>query len=165
MLKLAFDMGTDHPDYEAYREEFYQNYERNLTARTTAFAGVSELLRSIEARGLLWGIVTNKSKRFTDPLCAQMSVLRGAATIISGDTTPHAKPHPAPLLEAARRLSLPPHACIYVGDDERDIAAGRAAGMSTVAALYGYLGTYTDIAAWRADASIAQPLDLLNLLA
>ena len=165
MLKLAFDMGTDHPDYEAYREEFYQNYERNLTARTTAFAGVSELLRSIEARGLLWGIVTNKSKRFTDPLCAQMSVLRGAATIISGDTTPHAKPHPAPLLEAARRLGVQPQQCIYVGDDERDIAAGRAAGMPTVAALYGYLGTYTDIAAWRADASIAQPLDLLNLLA
>ena len=102
--------------------------------------GVPALLQALEARGLAWGVVTNKAMRFTDPLTRAMPLFASAGAVVSGDTTPHAKPHPAPLLEAAARLKVDPSHCIYVGDDERDIVAGLAAGMGTVAATYGYLG-------------------------
>jgi phosphoglycolate phosphatase len=98
------------------------------------------------------------------PLTAAIPLFTHAATVVGGDTTPHAKPHPAPLLEAARRLNVAPHACWYVGDDERDIVAGRAAGMGTVAARYGYLGVDADVGAWAADAVINAPVELLNFL-
>ena len=111
-----------------------------------------------------WGVVTNKSMRFTDPLTQQMPLFASAGAIVSGDTTPHAKPHPAPLLEAAARIGLPPRCFVYVGDDERDIVAGKAAGMKTVAACYGYLGAASDTLHWQADAQINSPLELLKLL-
>jgi phosphoglycolate phosphatase len=164
MLEIAFAMGPEHPDFEAMREEFFSTYERCMTERTFAFEGVSELINALNTRGLAWGVVTNKSKRFTDPLTAAMPLFASAGAIVSGDTTPHAKPHPAPLLEAARRLGLAPEQCLYVGDDERDIVAGHAAGMRTVAATYGYLGSQSDVAAWNAHAQINSPLALLQLL-
>ena len=164
MLGVAFGMMTDHPDFPAMREEFFQNYERSMTERTYAFDGVAELLADIEARGLPWGIVTNKASRFTDPLTRAMPLLSRAATVISGDTTPHAKPHPEPLLEAARRVGKAPARCLYVGDDERDIIAGMAAGMGTVAATYGYLGNRAETGEWGAHAQINSPLALLQLL-
>jgi len=135
-----------------------------MTHNTYAFDGVAELLGALERRQLPWGVVTNKSQRFTNPLTQSMPLFAGAAVIVSGDTTPHAKPHPAPLLEAAKRLGIDPGYCVYVGDDERDIVAGRAAGMRTVAASYGYLGSQLDIAAWQADAEIKFPMALLHLL-
>lgn len=165
MLGIAFDMTPEHPDYEGMREEFFVNYERCMTERTRAFDGVAELLAQIAQRGLLWGVVTNKSARFTDPLTRGMPLFASAATVISGDTTPHAKPHPAPLLEAARRIAVNPARCIYVGDDRRDIEAGHAAGMGTVAALYGYLGAHGDVQAWGAHAHIDAPHQLLRLMA
>lgn len=165
MLEIAFAMGPGHPDYEPMREEFFTNYERCLTERTFAFDGVPELIEALQARGMAWGVVTNKSQRFTDPLTAAMPLFTSAGAIVSGDTTPHAKPHPAPLLEAARRMGLDPAHCLYVGDDERDIVAGHAAGMRTVAATYGYLGSQSDVAAWNAHAQINSPLALLHLLA
>jgi phosphoglycolate phosphatase len=110
-------------------------------------------------------VVTNKSQRFSMPLTSGMPLFASAGAIVSGDTTPHAKPHPAPLLEAARRIGLAPERCVYVGDDERDIIAGHAAGMQTVAATYGYLGTRADVVAWNAHAQINSPLALLQLLA
>jgi phosphoglycolate phosphatase len=131
---------------------------------TQAFAGIADLLLALNRHARPWGIVTNKAERFTLPLVQTMPVLHGAKVVVGGDTTPHAKPHPEPLFEAARRLGLPPEACLYVGDDERDIVAGRAAGMPTVAALYGYLGVKTDVQAWGADFFIEEPLQLLNLL-
>lgn len=164
MLHIAFGMSPQDPDFDAMREEFFSNYERRMTHNTYAFDGVPDLLRALEQRPLLWGIVTNKSQRFTNPLTQSMPLLAGAGAVISGDTTPHAKPHPAPLLEAARRLGVAPAACLYVGDDERDIVAGRAAGMRTVAATYGYLGSQLDTAVWQADAEIKSPMDLLQLL-
>ena len=109
-------------------------------------------------------MVTNKATRFTRPLTQGMGLFATARAVVAGDTTPHAKPHPAPLLEAARLLSLEPCRCVYVGDDERDVAAGRAAGMRTVAASYGYLGGHADTRLWGADAHIQSPLDLLPLL-
>ncbi len=164
MLGIAFGMAVDHPDYDAMREEFFVNYERCITQRTAAFDGVAELIAGLERQALPWGVVTNKSSRFTDPLTRAMPLFAGAGAIVSGDTTPHAKPHPAPLLEAARRLGLPPAQCLYVGDDERDVVAGLAAGMQTVAATYGYLGTKADTRAWGAHAEINSPLQLLQLL-
>ncbi len=164
MLGVAFGMTPEHPDFPALREEFFRNYERRMTQLTYAFAGVAELIDLLRACGLAWGVVTNKSMRFTGPLTRAMPLFASAGTVVGGDTTPHAKPHPAPLLEAARQLGLPPAACVYVGDDERDIMAGRAAGMPTVAATYGYLGGNADTVTWGADARIDSPLDLLALL-
>lgn len=164
MLGVAFDMTPDHPDYEALREEFFVNYERCMTQRTYAFEGVESLIDALVSRALPWGVVTNKAKRFAEPLTRGMPLFASAATVVCGDTTPHAKPHPAPLLEAARRLDVAAQRCLYVGDDERDIVAGHAAGMGTVAAAYGYLGHAADTEAWRAHAVITSPLQLLQLL-
>lgn len=165
MLGVAFGLTPEHPDFPALREEFFVNYENCMTQRTYAFEGVAELIDQLLLRDLSWGVVTNKSRRFTDPLTRAMPLFASARAIVSGDTTPHAKPHPEPLFEAARRLGLAPARCLYVGDDERDIVAGRAASMGTVAATYGYLGQKTDISSWGAHAAINSPSELLQFLA
>ena len=164
MLGIAFGMTPEHPDFDAMKEEFFVNYENAMTERTRIFDGVVELISSLEAQGLPWGVVTNKSSRFTDPLTSAIPLFATAKAIVSGNTTPHAKPHPEPLFEAARRLSVDPTRCVYVGDDERDIVAGLAAGMGTVAATYGYLGVQTDISRWNAHLHIDSPMDLLQFL-
>ena len=164
MIGLAFGFTPEHPEYDALKEEFFCNYENCMTQRTFAFEGVSKMIEALVSAKLPWGVVTNKSKRFAEPLTQGMSLFETAAVVISGDTTPHAKPHPAPLLEAARRLGIAPEACVYVGDDERDILAGHAANMKTVAATYGYLGAHCDVEKWRAHAQIHSPSELLNLI-
>ena len=164
MLGIAFGITPDHADYDAMKEEFFVNYEQCMTQRTFAFDGVAGLIQSLVARKLPWGVVTNKSARFTGPLTRGMPLFESAAVVISGDTTPHAKPHPEPLFEAARRLGVDPKRCVYVGDDHRDIVAGQAAGMGTVAATYGYLGVAADTAQWGAHAAISAPNALLPLL-
>jgi len=164
MIAVAFGLTPDDARFPELKEEFFRNYEARMTEHTTVFEGVAELVARIGQAGFKWGVVTNKSARFTVPLTKAMPLFDTAQTIVSGDTTPHSKPHPAPLLEAARQLDVPPGRCIYVGDDERDIVAGRAAGMPTVAAAYGYLGKTADTEGWKADATIAAPGALLNLL-
>jgi phosphoglycolate phosphatase len=164
MIALAFGYTPDHPDYEAMKEEFFRNYESCMTERTFAFEGVAQMIAALVAAKLPWGVVTNKSKRFAEPLTQAMPLFKSSAVLICGDTTPHAKPHPEPLLEAARRLGLDPSACIYVGDDERDIVAGHAAQMKTVAATYGYLGAQGDVEKWQADAQIQSPSELASLI-
>jgi phosphoglycolate phosphatase len=164
MLAIAFGMTPEHPEFMAYREDFFVNYENAMTERTVIFDGVPELIAALVAAGLPWGVVTNKSRRFTDPLTAAMPLFATAGAIVSGDTTPHAKPHPEPLYEAARRLKVDPASCVYVGDDERDIVAGLAAGMGTVAATYGYLGQQADVSRWSAHLHIDAPLNLLKVL-
>jgi phosphoglycolate phosphatase len=164
MIRLAFGFTPEHPEYDAMKEEFFRNYEACMTQRTFAFEGVEQMIDKLVAAQLPWGVVTNKSKRFAEPLTLAMPLFQTAAVVISGDTTPYAKPHPEPLLEAARRLGVAPTACVYVGDDERDIVAGHAAGMKTVAATYGYLGAQSDVQKWQAHASIQSPLELDDLL-
>ncbi len=164
MLGIAFGIAPEHPDFLTLREEFFSNYERCLTQRTVAFSGVTELIAALNGRHLQWGVVTNKSERFTHPITAAMPLFASAGTIISGDTTPYAKPHPMPLLEAAQRLGVAPQCCVYVGDDERDISAGLAADMTTVAVTYGYLGQQADTRQWGAHATINSALELLPLL-
>ncbi len=164
MLGVAFGIAPESPEFIALRDEFFVNYEDRMLLNTHAFDGVAELIRALDADGLPWGVVTNKSMRFTDPLTQALPLFATARAVVSGDTTPFAKPHPEPLYEAARRLRVLPTDCVYVGDDERDIIAGRAAGMRTVAATYGYMGAQADAARWQADASIASPLELLQWL-
>ncbi len=164
MIGVAFGHTPDHSEYEALKSEFLANYEACMTERTRAFDGVAELVDALMQAGLAWGVVTNKIERFALPLTRQMPLFASARAVIGGDTTPHPKPHPAPLLEAARRLELAPTDCIYVGDDERDIAAGLAAGMPTVAARYGYLGQKANTLSWGAHAQIDTPLELLKWL-
>jgi phosphoglycolate phosphatase len=165
MVGVAFGIGPDDPQFAAYREEFFANYAACMTQRTQPFAGVSELVEQLLRRGLRWGVVTNKSARFAVPLTEQMALFSSSGALVCGDTTAYSKPHPEPLLEAARRLGLPPAQCLYVGDDERDIVAGLAAGMGSVAATYGYLGANEDTRSWGAHAEIKSPLGLLQLLA
>jgi len=160
MLAAGFGIGADHADYEAMRLEFLANYEANLCRESCLFPGMSELLDGIEARGLRWGVVTNKAERYALPLIERLGLATRSGCVIGGDTTPHAKPHPAPLLAGAERIAIPAPACLYVGDDARDIEAARAAGMGAVAAAYGYLNGH-DPQAWRADILIQTPVELL----
>lgn len=163
MLGVAFGLTPEAPEFADMREEFFCNYEARMTRSTIVFDGVAHLVANLRQRGLRWGIVTNKSQRFTNPLVASIADFSSVAVVVSGDTTPHSKPHPEPLLFAARSLGFLPEQCLYVGDDERDIQAGKAAGMPTVAATYGYLGSKTDTSQWAADAEINSPLQLLQL--
>ena len=165
MIGLAFGVMPEQADFDALREEFFTNYEQCMMQNTFAFEGVPELIIHLLALDLPWGVVTNKSARFTDPLTRAMPLFASARAMVSGDTTPHAKPHPEPLFEAARRLAVEPAHCLYVGDDERDIVAGLAAGMLTAAATYGYLGEKADPLQWGAHIVINSPGELLQLLA
>ena len=164
MLQVAFGITEAHADYDAFKKEFLDNYQRAMTVKTSIFDGVDDMLTRLQQQGLLWGVVTNKHQRFTIPLSQQMPLFKTAGAVVSGDTTPHAKPHPAPLFEAARLLGLPPQDCWYVGDDDRDIVAGKAAGMVTVAANYGYLGIENEVMHWGADFVIHHPKELADLL-
>ena len=163
MIGLALGVTPDDPGFTALREEFFVNYEQRMTRETIVFAGVWAMIHELQELGMRWGVVTNKAARFTLPLTQSMPLFASARAIVSGDTTPHAKPHPEPLFEAARRMAVSPAHCVYVGDDERDIVAGLAAGMGTVAATYGYLGSNADPGAWGAHVSIHSPQDLLQL--
>jgi len=162
LIGAAFGLKPDDEGYEDLRVAFLDNYAATLAVQSRLFDEVSELLRELFNKGMQWGIVTNKAARFTDLLVPQIG-LREAGCVVSGDTTAHAKPHPAPLLEAARRLALQPQECWYVGDDLRDIQAGRAAGMTTIAAAWGYCGD-VEPRGWNADAVAASPLEILELI-
>jgi phosphoglycolate phosphatase len=162
MIGAAFGLGPGDEGYEALRLQWFDRYQSNMAVHSTLFEGVTELLDGIRAAGMAWGIVTNKPARFTDPLLPQIG-LAHAGCVVSGDTTPHSKPHPSPLLEGARRLGIDPRHCWYVGDDLRDIEAGQAAGMVTVACGWGYCGAI-DPATWGADLLLDTPQHLLETL-
>ena len=164
MLRAGFGLQAGDAAYLALRDEFLDLYERNLFRETKLFPGMLELLTSLEHRAIAWGIVTNKLERFTLPLIAALGLAGRAGCVVGGDTTARAKPFPDPLLEASRRLGIEPGQCTYVGDDERDVQASHAAGMTPVVALYGYLGDGKPPREWGADAYIEHPLKLLKLL-
>ena len=161
MLGVGFGIAPGDPGYEALAAEFLSLYERDLCRETRLFPGIEALLDAIEARGMRWGIVTNKAERFTLPLLRLLGLLERAACVVSGDSTPHRKPHPGPLLAAAGIARVEPVACIYLGDDERDMIAGRAAGMRVAVAEYGYLGLGNPPELWPADLRLRNPLELL----
>jgi len=164
LLGAGLGVGPEHETYPALRDAFLDHYAAALCVQSTLFAEVAELLDAIEARALKWGIVTNKAARFTAPLLDALGLSSRAGAIVCGDTTPHAKPHPAPLLFAADRLGIAPLRCVYVGDAERDVIAGAAAGMPTIVASYGYIEPQDTPQDWPAEGIIDTPAALLRWL-
>jgi len=162
LIGVAFGVQPGDTEFEAMRTEFLANYEAHIADSTVLFDDIVALLTKIESNNQRWGVVTNKPLRYTDALLPLIG-LAHAACSISGDTTPHAKPHPEPLFEAARRLQLAPEQCWYVGDDLRDIQAGKAAGMPTIAAGWGYCGM-SEPANWDADFIAGSPREIIELL-
>ena len=161
LIGQAFGLKPGDAGYEDLRVEFVDRYESALCQHTTLFPGVERMLDALEQADLRWGIVTNKVTRLTTPLVRLLGLDQRAACVVSGDTAARPKPDPAPIAYALNACGCPPEAGVYVGDDERDIQAGRAAGVRTIAAAYGYSAAREDVAAWRADLIIAQPADLL----
>jgi phosphoglycolate phosphatase len=164
LVKLGFGIGPEHSDYATIRQQLLDIYMANIANQTTLFEGMEELLQQLEQRKILWGVVTNKPAWLTEPLMDALSLTQRAASIVSGDTLPENKPHPAPVLYACEQTGSKPHECLYVGDAERDIEAGRRAGLKTLAALFGYIQDGDDPALWQADAMINSPLEVLDWL-
>lgn len=164
LLKRALDMTPEHSEYEAARDEFLTEYEQGMTNLTTLFPGIKELLQGLQENGYTWGIVTNKVEYLAVPLVVHLGLYRHCAITVGGDTTPHPKPHPAPLLHAAEKTGFAPGDAIYIGDDQRDIVAGQAAGMATVVAAYGYCGNDTALNSWNATAIAEQPEQLWGVI-
>jgi len=163
LLHVGFGIKPGDDEYDALRAAFLEAYRENTCVETRLFPGIAELLAELERRSIAWGVVTNKATRFTDRVLAGLGL--APACVVCGDTTPHLKPHAAPMLHAAELLAIPATACVYVGDDLRDIQAGHAAGMRAVAVEWGYHHPENGgPATWQADAVIAQPRDLIGLL-
>jgi phosphoglycolate phosphatase len=164
LIRLGFDLEPGDPDFETRRRRLLEVYRENLSVRTRPFPGMDELLHAIETRGLNWGVVTNKPAWLTEPLLADLGLIQRAACVVSGDTLENRKPHPAPMLHACTLAGSKPAECVYIGDAQRDIEAGRNAGMHTVVALFGYFQEQDNPHAWDADTMINEPLDLLAWL-
>ena len=164
MLGAAFAAVPGQTGYIALRDEFHDRYAQRLLQLTALFEPVAAVLHALQRAGVPWGIVTNKSLRFAQPLADSLQPLGLAGVLIGGDSTPFTKPHPAPLLEAARRLGQEPGSCVYVGDDPRDMQAARAAGMAGWAAAWGYLGPYSPVCDWGADQVLGHPDEVLQFL-
>lgn len=164
MIGVAFDVSPQHARFAELRDDFLRRYEQRMTHETRIFDAVLPVLGALEQLQHPWGIVTNKAARFTEPLVRSLGLHARASAVVAGDTTPYSKPHPAPLLEAARRIGRDPAHCLYVGDDVRDVQAGKAAGMTTVIAAWGYLGVGEPIETWGAHYIVHTPSELLNLL-
>ena len=165
MLRVALDMLPEHPEYETTRQQFLDDYAANSTVHTRLFPGIAELLERIRAQGHAWGIVTNKVTHLTRPIVDHLGLMPRCAALVCGDTTPHPKPHPAPLLHAAQEAGFGVDRCIYVGDDLRDVQAAHAAGMPAIAAAYGYLGDGGAVETWQAEARADQVAELWPAIA
>ena len=160
MIMSAFAIGTGHPDFSAMRDEFLDLYAGNLCIDSRLFPGMESLLAHLEDESIAWGVVTNKMERLARPLIEGLGLGRRAAIVVGGDTCARAKPFPDPLLFAATSMGIAPGNVLYVGDDERDVRAARAAGMPVVVAGYGYLGDGPPPAMWDADAILESVADL-----
>lgn len=164
LLDKALGVTRESPEFEPLRADFLHRYEAGMLARTRLFDGMPEVLDALDAAGIRWGVISNKLERYVRPILAGLGVLERSVCAIGGDTTPFAKPHPEPLLHGARLAAVDARDCLYVGDDLRDIEAGHAAAMRTVAASYGYCGGDSPPGQWGAHHLIAHPLELLDLL-
>jgi len=163
LVRVGFP-DVDDAALEPLRLRFLQLYAQNLADGTCLFPGIEQVLAALEAERLPWGVVTNKPGWLTDPLLDRLGLFERACCVVSGDTVAERKPHPLPLLHAAQATGVPPGRCVYVGDAERDIVAGRAAGMQTVVAAYGYLGPEDQPALWNPHGVVEQPEELLDWL-
>ena len=164
LMCLGFGIAPKDNNFINMRDEYLAIYDTVFTRSPVLLPGIAELLQTIETNGLKWGIVTNKPRRFTMPLIESMGLHKRAACVVSGDDAPQPKPSPATLLMACEKVGVLPENCIYVGDAERDIQAGKAAGMKTVVALFGYIDVTDKPQDWGADALIEVPSELLEAL-
>lgn len=169
LLALGFGITPADADFEAKKTEYLDLYEAVFTNNPILLPGIADLLDELDARGIKWGIVTNKPRRFSVDLTKSVnmgskSLYQRSACLVCGDDAPKPKPAPDTLLLACKETSSDPSECIYVGDAERDVQAGRAAGMKTVVALFGYIATTDKPNAWGADILIKLPSDLLDCL-
>lgn len=164
MVGVAFGLKPGDSGYEPLRTAFLELYVRRMLTLTRVFDAVHPVLDALDGHGIRWGVVTNKALSMAQPITEALGLAARAAVVIGGDSTPHTKPHPAPLLEAARRIGAAPGQCVYVGDDPRDVQAGRAAGMATIAAAWGYLGLGESVHAWGADHVSEEPAGVLQWL-
>jgi len=162
LLDLGFSIKPKYKDFPRLQKRFLQIYQDNIARETRLFDGMAEVLSALEQANITWGIITNKPAFLTDPLCEALELSQRAACIVSADTTPHPKPHPAPMLYACDVIKLQAEQCIYIGDAARDIEAGKNVNMITVAALYGYLSEHDNADDWHADFSIEHPSDILK---
>jgi 2-phosphoglycolate phosphatase len=160
MICSAFEMTTEHADFQAMREEFLELYGGNLCVDTRLFPGMAEVLDKLEANDIAWGVVTNKFERFARPIIDELGLGSRAAIVVGGDTCPRAKPYPDSLLFAASSLGVMPARTMYVGDDERDVQAARAAGMPVLVAGYGYLGDGPPPEEWKADGIVNSAIEI-----
>lgn len=163
LLKAALDLDARSDEYEAVRQRFLRDYAQAMLVHTRLFPGIPELLDQLGEHKYGWGIVTNKIESLALPIVRHLGLQDRCLVTVGGDTTPHTKPHPEPLRHAARQAGFAPEHCIYIGDDARDIAAGLAAGMATVAVAYGYC-SLDDPTRWGADALASTPAELWPLI-
>lgn len=164
LLAVGFDLSADDASFPAMRDEYLALYDEVLTRKPLLFEGVAQLLDSLDSQSVLWGIVTNKPRRFTQPLLESIGLLKRAKSVVCADDAARPKPYPDSLYLACEQAAVSPGNCWYVGDAERDIEAGKAAGMRTVIAMYGYLGEHDVPQDWGADVAIDTPLELLSLI-
>jgi len=162
LIRLGFG-ACEEATFERLRERFLTIYRTDIAGYSRPFTGFDRVLEYLREHDLRWGIVTNKPAWLTEPLLAALAITPTSHCVVSGDTVAQRKPHPLPLLHAAERLDLAPAQCVYVGDAERDIQAGRAAGMRTLVAGWGYLGA-EDTMLWEADGWLESPADLMTWL-
>lgn len=160
MLRIGFGIDTHDTNFNAMREQYLHIYGENIAVKTKLFDGLSSFLQELEKKSIRWGIVTNKPEFLTKPLLNALGLYRTASTVISGDTIEPKKPNPTPLFAACKEANLIPAQCIYIGDAERDIAAGRAAGMKTILAHWGYITPEDDTQQWQADSLVEDSTEL-----
>jgi 2-phosphoglycolate phosphatase len=164
LIRLGFALDESQPDFQPLRLRLLTLYRDNIACKTRPFPGMDELLEQLEQRGYTWGVVTNKPSWLTEPLLKALGLYDRAACVVSGDTLKMRKPHPAPLLHACELTGSRPEHCVYVGDAERDMEAGRNAGMRTLLALFGYFRAHERPQDWPADARIRHPAELIEWL-
>jgi len=162
LTRLGFADTVPEAEIEPLRLRYLQHYHAIVADESRLFDGYAEILDELEARSIPWGIVTNKPEWLTHPLLEQLGLAPRTGVVIGGDTLEQRKPHPRPLQVAAERLGVRCNNCIYVGDDERDIVAGKAAEMKTLVAAYGYIEDAASIGTWQADGVIDHPHELLG---
>ncbi|NNJ91026.1 MAG: phosphoglycolate phosphatase [Gammaproteobacteria bacterium] len=164
LIRLGFEIEPDDKAFEDYRQFLLDYYQDNLSVDSRLFEGMDVLLEKLESNGIPWGVVTNKPSWLTDPLMQQMGMDKRAACIVSGDTCDNKKPHPEPIHHACQLAGVSAEHCWYIGDAERDIEAGNAAGCTTVTALFGYIDDDDQPENWHADHIISHPSEMMDLL-
>jgi len=164
LLKLGFDITVQDDNFKALQQRFIEIYQDNIDRETALFEGMEEVISKLEENNVSWGIITNKPAFLTNPLVEKLGLVERAACVVSGDTTAHSKPHPAPMLHACNLINHNPKDCLYIGDAKRDIEAGKNARMKTITARWGYLGEHDKPENWQADAIIDHPREILQWL-